>query len=229
MLSLLMLAVTLGHYLKKSKHKYLQEAGLTVLVGILAGLLCQAFNMELYLTNVSKHFGNLFMILLLPPIIFESGFNMNKTSFFANFGTVLAFSFLGTFIAIFTSSVLFWAVGQTPLSPDFSWKESFAFGSLISATDPVSVLAIFKELDADVNLYAIVFGESIFNDAIGIVMYETVLKMGQNDRSVQEEIMLATADFLIIFIGSIIIGALFALFISFLLKRQSLVKKDNGG
>ena len=111
MLGLLMLAVTLGHYLKKSKHKYLQEAGLTVLVGILAGMLCKLFDLETYLTNLSKHFGNLFMILLLPPIIFESGFNMNKTSFFANFGTVLAYSFLGTFIAIFTSSVLFWAIG----------------------------------------------------------------------------------------------------------------------
>jgi sodium/hydrogen exchanger 8 len=49
---------------------------------------------------------------------------------------------------------------------------------LISATDPVAVLAIFKEMDADENLYAIVFGESIFNDAIGIVMYETVKNMG---------------------------------------------------
>ena len=53
-------------------------------------------------------------------------------------------------------------------------------GSLISATDPVSVLAIFKEMDADPNLFAIVFGESIFNDAIGIVMYETVKNMGND-------------------------------------------------
>ena len=82
MLSLLMLAITLGHYLKKSKHKYLQEAGLTVIVGILAGGICKIFAMEAYLTNLSKHFGNIFMILLLPPIIFESGFNMNKKSFF---------------------------------------------------------------------------------------------------------------------------------------------------
>ena len=37
MLSLMMLAVTLGHYLKKSKHRYLQEAGLTVLLGVFAG------------------------------------------------------------------------------------------------------------------------------------------------------------------------------------------------
>ena len=63
------------------------------------------------MTNLSKHFGNLFMILLLPPIIFESGYNMNKKPFFGNFGTVLAYSFMGTFIAIFTSSVLFYAVG----------------------------------------------------------------------------------------------------------------------
>ena len=59
-------------------------------------------------------------------------------------------------------------------------KDSFAFGSLISATDPVAVLAIFKELDADENLYSIVFGECIFNDAIGIVMYQTVIGMGKD-------------------------------------------------
>ena len=134
--------------------------------------------MEDYMTNMSRHFSTLFLLLLLPPIIFEAGYNMNKKPFFANFGSILAYSFLGTFIAIFTSAALFWVVGQTDLSPEFTWKDSFAFGSLISATDPVSVLAVFKEMDADVNLYAIVFGESIFNDAIGIVMYETVLKMG---------------------------------------------------
>ena len=107
MLILMMLAVTLGHYLKKSKHRYLQEAGLTVLLGVLAGAIFKLLKMEDYLTNLSKHFGNLFMILLLPPIIFEAGYNMNMKPFFKNFGTVLAYSFLGTFIAIFTSSLLF--------------------------------------------------------------------------------------------------------------------------
>lgn len=93
------------------------------------------------------------------------------------------YSFVGTFIAIFSTSFIFWAfTNGTPDSfhPSFTLRESFAFGSLISATDPVSVLAIFKELDADANLYAIVFGESIFNDAIGIVMYDTVKGLGKN-------------------------------------------------
>ena len=88
------------------------------------------------------------------------------------------YSFAGTFIAIFFSSLMFWITGYIGVSYKFSLKDSFAFGSLISATDPVAVLAIFKEMDADENLYAIVFGESIFNDAIGIVMYETVKNMG---------------------------------------------------
>ena len=82
-----------------------------MLIGVAAAALLQVCQLEDYMTNLSKHFSNLFMILLLPPIIFESGFNMNRRPFFANFGTVLAYSFLGTFIAIFTSSILFWAVG----------------------------------------------------------------------------------------------------------------------
>ena len=98
-----------------------------------------------------------------------------------NIGTVIMFAFVGTFIAIFFSSLMFWACGRLGISHDFTLKDSFAFGSLISATDPVAVLSIFKEMDADENLYAIVFGESIFNDAIGIVMYETVKNMGMDE------------------------------------------------
>ena len=126
------------------------------------------------MTNLSNHFVKLFMILLLPPIIFESGYNMQKKPFFKNIGAIMGFAFLGTFIAILSSSVMFYLVGLTPLTPTFSFGEALAFGSLISSTDPVAVLAIFKEMDADVNLYAMIFGESIFNDAIAIVMFDTV-------------------------------------------------------
>mmetsp|Transcript_41925 Transcript_41925/g.56983 ORF Transcript_41925/g.56983 Transcript_41925/m.56983 type:complete len:212 (+) Transcript_41925:406-1041(+) len=133
----------------------------------------------------------------------------------------MVYSFVGTFIAIFTSSVLFWAVGQTELSPEFTWQEAFAFGSLISATDPVSVLAIFKELDADPNIYMIVFGESIFNDAISIVMYKTVINASEYDGSTSEQIIQSVGQFCLIFFGSLIIGAVSALLIAFVLKRQS--------
>ena len=48
--------------------------------------------------------------------------------------------------------------------------ESFAFGSLISAVDPVATLAIFHALNVDEVLYMLVFGESILNDAVAIVL-----------------------------------------------------------
>jgi len=226
MLFLVLLSLTFGHILKKSKHKYLQEAGLTVMIGMTAGFILKLLDIEEYMTYLSKHFAMLFMVLLLPPIIFESGYNLEKKPFFKNIGTVILFAFLGTFISIFTSSVLFYTVGQTSLSPEFNWKESFAFGSLISATDPVSVLAIFKEMDADENLFAIVFGESIFNDAIALVMYETVMMQGVDGRSTSEEILSSIGSFILIFVGSIVIGAVTGLLIAFVLKRQASHKLD---
>lgn len=48
--------------------------------------------------------------------------------------------------------------------------ESFAFGSLISAVDPVATLAIFHSLNVDEVLYMLVFGESILNDAVAITL-----------------------------------------------------------
>lgn len=91
---------------------------------------------------------------------------MKKTSFFKNLGTVLMFAFVGTFIAIISLGFLIKFLTLSGWIPHFSWRESFAFSSLISATDPVSVLAIFKEFNTDINLYTLVFGESIFNDVI---------------------------------------------------------------
>ena len=48
---------------------------------------------------------------------------------------------------------------------------SLLFGALISATDPVTVLAVFHDLRVDFDLYSLVFGESVLNDAVAIVLY----------------------------------------------------------
>jgi sodium/hydrogen exchanger 8 len=59
---------------------------------------------------------------------------------------------------------------QAGLVYKFDIVESFAFGSLISAVDPVATLAIFKALNVDPILYMLVFGESVLNDAVAIVL-----------------------------------------------------------
>lgn len=176
MLFLLLLSIMGGNLLKKRNHKYLQESGLTTIIGLLAGMILNFMNVGNYMANLSNHFVKIFMILLLPPIIFESGYNMKKKSFFKNIGAILLFAFLGTFIAIIITSGIMYVTSLFSFTTNFTFRECLAFGSLISATDPVAVLAIFKEMDADITLYSMIFGESIFNDAIAIVMYNTVTK-----------------------------------------------------
>lgn len=56
-----------------------------------------------------------------------------------------------------------------------SLLECLVFGSTLSATDPVTVLAIFNQYKVDPKLYTVIFGESLLNDAVSIVMYEYVL------------------------------------------------------
>lgn len=159
------------------------------MIGAAAGLILKFMDIEAYMTNLSNHFVRLFMILLLPPIIFESGYNMQKKPFFKNIGSIMMYAFIGTGIAIVASSVMFYVCGEIlGLTPSFTVKESFAFGSLISSTDPVAVLAIFKELDADITLYSLIFGESIFNDAIAIVMYRAVSEISPNATDYTSEI-----------------------------------------
>jgi sodium/hydrogen exchanger-like protein 6/7 len=57
---------------------------------------------------------------------------------------------------------------------DLSLLECLIFGSTLSATDPVTILAIFNQYKVDPKLYTVIFGESLLNDAVSIVMYEYV-------------------------------------------------------
>jgi NhaP-type Na+/H+ or K+/H+ antiporter len=53
----------------------------------------------------------------------------------------------------------------------------FAYGALISATDPVAVLTLFKEMNTDKMLYNLIFGESILNDAVSIIIFNTMIEL----------------------------------------------------
>jgi NhaP-type Na+/H+ or K+/H+ antiporter len=225
MLFLLMLAIMGGHFLRKRNCRYLQESGLTTLIGVAAGLFLKSMDIEDYTTNLSNHFVRLFMILLLPPIIFESGFNMQKKHFFRNLGTISVYAFLGTFIAIIASSVMFYTFGYLGFTPAFTMKESCAFGAFISSTDPVAVLAIFKEMNADITLYTLIFGESIFNDAIAIVMYRSFTEIKATDSFIAD-LLSSLGSFMVVFLGSVMIGAFSALLIAFILKRQSSYNRE---
>ncbi|PKU37999.1 sodium hydrogen exchanger 8 [Limosa lapponica baueri] len=116
---------------------------------------------------------NMFFLLLLPPIIFESGYSLHKGNFFQNIGSITLFSVFGTAISAFIVGGGIYFLGQADVIYKLNMTDSFAFGSLISAVDPVATIAIFNALNVDPVLNMLVFGESILNDAVSIVLTNT--------------------------------------------------------
>uniref|UniRef100_A0A7N6AGD8 Sodium/hydrogen exchanger n=1 Tax=Anabas testudineus TaxID=64144 RepID=A0A7N6AGD8_ANATE len=156
-----------------------------------------------------------FFNILLPPIIFHAGYSLKRRHFFRNMGSILAYAFLGTVISCFIIGLLMYGcvmlmkrVGQ--LGGDFFFTDCLFFGAIVSATDPVTVLAIFNELQVDVDLYALLFGESVLNDAVAVVLSSSIVAyQPQGDNSHTFEVMALLKSFGIflgVFSGSFALG-----------------------
>jgi len=123
----------------------------------------------------------IFFNILLPPIIFHAGYAMKKKYFFRNIGSIFTFAFIGTAISTFTvGGFMYGVTSMVPHLRNITFIDNLHFGALISATDPVTVLTIFNDLNVDVNLYALVFGESVLNDAVAIVFVEALKDFEEN-------------------------------------------------
>uniref|UniRef100_A0A8D3CB44 Sodium/hydrogen exchanger n=1 Tax=Scophthalmus maximus TaxID=52904 RepID=A0A8D3CB44_SCOMX len=156
-----------------------------------------------------------FFNILLPPIIFHAGYSLKRRHFFRNMGSILAYAFMGTVISCFIIGSLMYGcvmlmkqVGQ--LGGDFFFTDCLFFGAIVSATDPVTVLAIFNELQVDVDLYALLFGESVLNDAVAVVLSSSIVAYqpeGDNSHTFEVMAMLKSFGvFLGVFSGSFALG-----------------------
>src|ERR1700755_3175797 len=102
------------------------------------------------------------------------GVNVGQANFFHNIGTILTFAFAGTFISALVLGIILYLWTRIPLEGlDVSFVDAMSVGATLSATDPVTILAIFNTYKVDPKLYTVIFGESILNDAVAIVLFET--------------------------------------------------------
>ncbi|WAR28637.1 SL9A7-like protein [Mya arenaria] len=166
----------------------------------------------------------IFFNVFLPVIIFEAGYSMKRRHFFRNFGAIVMYAFVGTTVSCMVVGGLMFAITRF-LPFEFTVNDCFFFGAIISATDPVTVLAIFNDLNVDVTLYALVFGESVLNDAVAIVLsgsVEAYGKGGGGEGFSVNALFKALGNFLGIFGGAFLIGSVFGMVTALLTKYTKL-------
>jgi CPA1 family monovalent cation:H+ antiporter len=106
---------------------------------------------------------------LLPPLIFEASFFIRWKELRANLVPVLTLASLGVVVAAGFIAPAMVYLGNWP------WATAIVFGALIAATDPVSVIAMFKELKVEGRLRMLVEAESLFNDGVAAVVFSIAL------------------------------------------------------
>ncbi|KAJ1635052.1 Cation/H+ exchanger, partial [Pavlovales sp. CCMP2436] len=219
-LGCLLLTFLIGRYLESCHFNYLPEAGVAILLGILTSALAAATGSEVLRDDMKFDF-EFFMVWLLPPIIFEAGFNMNRHAFFANLLPTALFAFVGTLLSTAAVGGIVFAFGRAGICAPLGALASLYFGSLISATDPVTVLAVFSRLGVKADLFAMVFGESVLNDAVAIVLSRTLLSFKTTAVS-PLSVASAVGTFVVVFGGSLLIGVCYGAGSALLLKHVAL-------
>lgn len=229
--SLLVLAICiiLVHLLIKYKLHFLPESVAVVSLGILMGAIIKIIESQKLANWKEEEMfrPNMFFLLLLPPIIFESGYSLHKGNFFQNIGSIALFAVFGTVISAFIVGGGIYFLGQADVMYKLSMADSFAFGSLISAVDPVATIAIFNALNVDPVLNMLVFGESILNDAVAIVLTNTAEGLAREDTldvGGWQNFLQAVGYFLKMFFGSAALGTLTGLISAVVLKHIDLRK-----
>lgn len=125
-----------------------------------------------------------------------------------NFGVIMLLAVFGTVASCLTVGVVMYGLGKTGMVYEATWLECMVFGALVSATDPVSVIAVFQNIGVKPLLHILVFGESVLNDAVALVLFSTIVQYEEeSELDVSAASLLrASATFLKILVGSMVMG-----------------------
>ncbi len=194
---LLLVAAAAAIGLKRAKLPF--TVGL-VLVGLGLGALADRWDVMEPVRHLSLS-PDLILFVFLPTLIFESAFNLDSRMLAKNLAPVLMLAAPGLLLS--TAIVGGLVVLLTPLS----LGPALLFGALISATDPVAVIALFREVGAPKRLAILVEGESLFNDATAIVLFGIILGVIQGGVLDAATVWRGIASFFLVFGGGLAVGA----------------------
>ena len=158
-----------------AKRLGLPFSALLVLEGFVGSELIVAAGFDLGLRWY--HFHDLVFFVLLPALIFESALNINIKLLLKNLIPILILAIpLMLLSAGITALLLYYGIGHPEGFPVIA---ALLTGALLSATDPVAVLALFKKVNAPERLSVLLDGESLLNDATAIVLFGLFLSFAQ--------------------------------------------------
>ena len=170
LLILLLITIASISWIVLKKLKFSYSIGL-VIVGLVIGALANFYHggMELFV-NIQLSY-DVVLYLILPVLIFDAALNVNSRALFKNIVPIILLVVFGVLISSLVIG------GLLSLTLGLTFGAMLLFGIIISAVDPVAILALFNESGAPKRLRTILEGESMANDAPVIVLFSVVLAL----------------------------------------------------
>lgn len=160
---------------------------------------------------------DLIFYVCLPTLLFESALSINPRQLRRNLTPILALAIPGLLISTTLIGLIVSAVTHISLA------SSLLLGAILSATDPIAVIALFKQLGAPKRLTVLVEGESLFNDATSIVTAKLLFTVVIAGVVTFHDISHGVLEFFIEFFGGILVGWVIAIIVGSVL---GLVESD---
>ncbi len=171
----------------------------------------------LHLFHIDSHLvlsPDIIFFVLLPILLFEGALHINFHQFRLQFKTITALATFGLLLSIFIV-----AFGLARLA-NIPFEVALLFGAIISSTDPIAVLALFKHLGGPKRLSLLADGESMFNDATGVVAFRVISGFVLAGKAFTSDAIFAGfGSFAYIFTGSIILGLVMGYITSEIIRR----------
>ncbi|GKV39030.1 hypothetical protein SLEP1_g46865 [Rubroshorea leprosula] len=212
--ALLCACIVIGHLLEESR--WMNESITALAIGLCTGvviLLTSGWKSS-HLLVFSE---DLFFIYLLPPIIFNAGFQVKKKQFFRNFMTIMMFGAVGTLISFIIVSLGAMHFFKKMNIGTLTIGDYLAIGAIFSATDSVCTLQVLNQ-DETPLLYSLVFGEGVVNDATSVVLFNAIQSFDLSHLNSGVALQLV-GNFMYLFISSTVLGVLAGLLSAYIIKK----------
>nr|ALP46546.1 vacuoloar Na+/H+ antiporter 1 [Eschscholzia californica] len=212
--TLLCACIVIGHLLEENR--WMNESITAIAIGLCTGcvILLTTGGTSSRLLVFSE---DLFFIYLLPPIIFNAGFQVKRKQFFQNFTTIMLFGVVGTLVSFAIVSLGATQILRRMNIGSLDIADYLAIGTIFSATDSVCTLQVLNQ-DQTPLLYSLVFGEGVVNDATSVVLFNAIQSFDLTRINSSTALQLLV-NFLYLFTVSTLLGVFAGLLSAYIIRK----------